>query len=508
MSRDRDRRIARNTGFLYLRMLLTMGVSLYTSRVVLDVLGVADYGVYNVVGGLVVILSFFNGTMSGATQRFLNYEMGRGEAGCLRETFASAWVIHLSIAAILLVLGETVGLWFVNNCLVIDESRMSAANWTYQFSLWGALFTVLLVPFNGAIFAHERMNVYAYITLLFTFLKLGVALLLLFVTSADTLIAYAALIFAVNVINFLCYFVYCLRNFDECRLSFKATAPQMRSMLVYSGSDLIGTACYTVENQGVLVILNRIGGTVLNAAGGLCVTVCSTISQFGSSIIMAFRPQIIKQYAAGDYAYMQSLMVNCSKYSILLLALFAIPAYVEMDYLLALWLKEVPDYTALFCRLALMMAVSQMAVYTLNAGIHATGRIFNFSVITGLTYIVELPIMYVLMRWTDNPAWAYIVPVFQMMFNVGLISVLLRNRIPEFDIGRFVLHGYLLPVAVSLAVGAIVYFAATAFDDSFLRLIIVGLGSTVLLISISWNVLLSSEMRAEVKQAVKRKLKL
>ena len=138
MSRDSDRRIARNTGFLYLRMLLTMGVSLYTSRVVLDVLGVADYGVYNVVGGLVVILSFFNGTMSGATQRFLNYEMGRGEAGCLRETFASAWVIHLSIAAILLVLGETVGLWFVNNCLVIDESRMSAANWTYQFSLWGA----------------------------------------------------------------------------------------------------------------------------------------------------------------------------------------------------------------------------------------------------------------------------------------------------------------------------------------------------------------------------------
>lgn len=506
MSRENDRRIARNTVFLYIRMLLTMGVSLYTSRVVLDVLGIADYGVYNVVGGLVVILSFLNGTMSGATQRFLNFEMGRGEAGKLRETFASAWVIHLTIAAVLLVVGETAGLWFVNNVLVIDETRIHAANWTYQFSLWGALFAVLLVPFNGAIFAHERMNVYAYITLLFTILKLGVALLLLYVASADTLVTYAVLIFAVNVVNFLCYFFYCLRNFDECRLSLSAPIRQVKAMLAYSGSDLIGTACYTIENQGVLVILNRIGGTVLNAAGGLCVTVCSTVSQFGSSIIMAFRPQIIKQYAAKDYAYMQTLMVNCSKYSILLLAIFAIPVFVEMEYLLGIWLKEVPDYTALFCRLALLMAVSQMTVFTLNAGIHATGKIFRFSAFTGLSYIIELPVMYALMRWTGNPAWAYIVPVFQMMFNVFLISVMLRNRMPEFRIRHFLSKGYLSPVAVVLAVGGAVYYAAPLMPDSFLRLVVVGLVSTALLFAISWTALLTPAMRREVTDAIKRKL--
>ncbi|MDE6334506.1 MAG: hypothetical protein K2L77_07660 [Muribaculaceae bacterium] len=506
MSRENDRRIARNTVFLYIRMLLTMGVSLYTSRVVLEVLGVADYGVYNVVGGLVVMLSFLNGTMSGATQRFMNFEMGRGVEGRLRETFASAWVIHVSIAAVLLVVGETAGLWFVNNILVIDETRMHAAYWTYQYSLFGSIFAVLLVPFNGAIFAHERMNVYAYITLLFTFLKLGVALLLLYVASADTLVTYSALILCVNIVNFLCYYIYCLRNFKECRMSFKAPVSQIKAMLVYSGSDLIGTACYTIENQGVLVILNRIGGTTLNAAGGLCMTVCSAVSQFGSSIVMAFRPQIIKQYAAGDYSYMQTLMVNCSKYAILLLSVFAIPVFVEMDYLLALWLKEVPDYTALFCRLALLMAVSQMTVYTLNAGIHATGKIFKFSAFTGLSYIVELPVMYILMRWTDNPAWAYIVPIFQMMFNVLLISVMLRDRMPEFAVRHFLISGYLSPVAVVLAVGSAVYYAAQVVPDSFLRVVVVGLISILLLLTISWTVLLTPRMRREVAEAIKKKL--
>lgn len=506
MSRENDRRIARNTVFLYIRMLLTMGVSLYTSRVVLDVLGIADYGVYNVVGGLVVILSFLNGTMSGATQRFLNFEMGRGEAGKLRETFASAWVIHLSIAAVLLVVGETAGLWFVNNVLVIDETRIHAANWTYQYSLFGSIFAVLLVPFNGAIFAHERMNIYAYFTLLFTFLKLGVALLLLYVASADTLVTYAALIFAVNVVNFFCYFIYCLKNFKECRISLKAPLLQIKAMLLYSGSDLIGTACYTIENQGVLVILNRIGGTTLNAAGGLCMTVCSAVSQFGSSIVMAFRPQIIKLYAAGDYSYMQTLMVNCSKYAILLLAVFAIPVYVEMDYLLGLWLKEVPDHTSLFCRLALFMAVSQMTVYTLNAGIHATGKIFRFSTFTGLSYIIELPIMYVLMRWTANPAWAYIVPIFQMMFCVGLVSVMLYNRMRQFDIRRFIVDGYIMPVIVVLTVGIIVNLAAMLLDDSFLRLMFTGFVSTALLFTISWAILLTPAMRTELQDIVRKKL--
>jgi len=508
MTRANDRRIARNTGFLYMRMLITMGVSLYTSRVVLDVLGVSDYGIYNVVGGLIVILSFLNGTMSGATQRFLNYEMGRGEEGNLKRTFTAAWVIHLAIACVLLVLGETVGLWFVKTHLVIIPSRMDAALWTYQFSLFGALFSILLVPFNGAIFAHERMNVYAYITLLFTFLKLGAAMLLLYVAVADNLIVYAALIFAVNVINFLCYLVYCMRKFDECGLSLSAPWAQIKSMLGYSGSDLIGTTCYTIENQGVLVILNRIGGTVLNAAGGLCVTVSSSISQFGLSIVMAFRPQIIKQYAARDYGYMQTLMVNCSKYAILLLALFAIPAFVEMDYLLGLWLKVVPPQTVLFCRLALLAAVSQMAVYTLNAGIHATGKIFSFSVFTGLSYIIELPLMYWMMSWTGNPAWAYIIPVFQMMFLVGLVCVMLRNRLSAFSIRRFVWKGYFSPILAVAFVGLVSCVFAGLMADSFVRLLCVSLFSCVLLISVSWTMLMTAQMRREVLCAVRKKLKI
>lgn len=506
MATANERRIAKNTLFLYIRMLLTMGISLYTSRVVLDVLGVRDYGVYNVVGGLIVILSFLNGTMSGATQRFLNFEMGRGEQGRLRETFSAAWSIHASIALILLVLGETAGLWFVNTQLVIDPERMTAANWTYQFSLVGGISTVLLVPFNGAVFAHEKMNIYAVFTIIFSLLKLGVALVLLFFATADNLIVYAALMMAASLAHFMMYMIYGLRHFPECSMRLRPDREAVRSMLRYSGSDLIGTLCCTVETQGVLVILNRVGGTVLNAAGGLTMTVVLSISQFGNSIVMAFRPQIIKQYAAGDYDTVQRLMCNCSKYAILLLALVSIPAYVEMPYLLGLWLKEVPEYTVVFCRLTLFMTLSQMSVLTLNAGMHATGDIFRFSTFTGLSYILELPLMYLMIRLTGHPEWAYYLPIAQMAFLVGLICYMFRNRMRTFSIRRYVLSAYLAPVALSLAAGAATWCLTYVMDDGFVRLLAVGATSTVLLPSLAWALLLTPDMRAEVLQAVKKKL--
>lgn len=501
-----EKRIARNTIFLYFRIFISICLSLYTSRVMLEVLGVRDYGVYNVVGGLVIILSFLNGTMSGATQRFLNFEMGRGMSGKLSETFAAAWVIHLVIAGIVFLLGESVGLWFVNNFLVIAPDRMIAANWVYQFSLIGGILTVLMVPFTGAVFAHEKMNVYAYISLGFSVMKLVVILLLLFVSAVDNLIIYAGLMMLVSAIHFLCFFIYGLKKFPECRLRLNAPKDTIKTMLRYSGSDLVGTSCYTIENQGVLVILNRVGGTALNAVGGLTATVTLTIAQFGSSLIMAFRPQIIKQYAARQYSVMQRLLVNCSRYAILLLALIAIPAFVEMDFILGVWLKEVPPFTAEFCRITLLASMSQMAVTTLACGIHATGKILSYSVITGLTYIVMLPIMYCLIIITGYPAWVYILPIIQLTINVVVIAVMLHNRVPEFRIWDFLSRGFLAPTVLTVICTTIAFLPTLNMHEGWCRFICVGLISTALLFASSWFLLFDNDVRQEIIEKIREKL--
>lgn len=497
-----EKLIARNTLFLYGRILISILLSLYTSRVVLEMLGVKDYGIYNIVGGIIIILSFLNGTMSGATQRFLNYEMGCGKQGKLAETFSAAWVIHIIIATIVLIIGETVGVWLVNNYLVIAPERIIAANWTFQFSLLGGILTIIMVPFVGAIYAHEKLNIYAIFTLVFSFLKLCIALMLLYVARLDNLITFAALMTVVYLIHFLCFFIYALKKFPECTLRFRASSETIRSMLRYSGSDLIGTSCYTIETQGVLVVLNRIGGTVLNAAGGLTATVTLTINQFGSALIMAFRPQIIQQYAARNFEYMQRLLINCSKYAIILLTVFLVPAFIEMDYILNLWLTEVPQHTSEFCRITLLASMSQMAVTSLACGIHATGKVFVFSFVTGFTYIIQLPIMYWLILWTSNPDWAYILSIFQLTANVFIIAYMLNKKIAQFSIFKFVTRGFLAPSLITLVSFIVGLIPAILMSGGFLRLTIVIVISFISTVLTSWTFLIDDEMKSEIKVKV------
>lgn len=475
-----DRRIARNTAFMYLRMFVTMGVSVYTSRVVLDMLGVANYGIYNIVGGILIIFSFLNGTMAGASQRFLNYEMGCGDAMRVRHTFSSALFIHVCIAALVLVLGETVGLWFVNHVLVIAPERLYVANVTYQLSLVACMITILQVPFAADILANEKMDMFAILSLATAFLKLGVALLLAFVAETDTLVFYAAMMLAVTVIVFAGHVWYSLKKFPECSISVKAPRSILRGMLGYSGSDIVGTMCYTLNVQGVLVILNKLGGTVLNAAGGLVMTVSGALSQFGTAIVSAFRPQIIKQYAAGDFAYFNRLIVNCARFSFLLMGMVAVPAIIEMDYILAIWLKEVPAFTAVFARLAVITAMFEVIRMAVNCGIHATGRMFWFSLITGGLFLLALVLMYVLAHVTGYPQMVYGV---QIAFTVIILLVsmyILKRLQPQYEFGRFALKGILVPVLIVGVVAVAAYAVANLMDSSFLRLM-VSCGLSVLL---------------------------
>lgn len=498
MTSSTDRRIARNSAFLYGRMILTIGISLYTSRVVLDTLGVDDFGIYNVVAAIVTIFAFLNGSMAGATQRFLNFEMGRRHSERLRQTFRSSVLIHAAIALAVLILGETAGVWYVNNHLVVEPARLYAANWTFQLSLAACVCTIIQVPFTAAVIAHERMDALAVITLLNAFLKFGGALSLALFATLDTLIIYAALMLAVTVLTLGCFIAYARRNFEECRRRASTPREVIRSLLGFSLADIFGNMCYSLRLQSVAVILNRFGGEALNAAVGLNLQVSGAITQFGTTIISAFRPQIIQQYAAENFPYMQRLMVNCAKYSLLMISLIAIPAIVGMDFLLDLWLKEVPEYTAAFCRLTLVAGAAELVVFTLNCGVHATGHIKTMSITTGVIYLVEIPTMWLLLRLTQIPWIVYALHIAVMFTVITAVGLILRRLMPQFAFGQFLGRAVVRPLLFIVPAFAAALAVWQIFSAPWLAFLTAGAASTAVLGILSWNFAIDSETRSEI----------
>lgn len=498
MTDEHNRRIARNSAFMYGRILITLGISLYTSRIVLERLGIDNYGVYNVVGSIVTIFTFINGSMAGATQRFLNYEMGRGESERLRHTFASSLLIHIGIAILLFIAGETIGLWWVNNRLVIDPVRLEAARTTFQLSLAATACTIIEVPYMASIIAHERMDAFALIALLSAFLRLGVALALAWFGSFDTLIVYAWLMFGVSVVLLACYALYARSHFAECRARRRVPGSIIRSLLGFSLSDIFGNLCYTLRLQSVAVILNRFGGEVLNAAVGLNITVSTSITQFGTTIISTFRPQIIQQYAAGDYKYMQSLMINCAKFSLLMVCLIAIPAIITMNFLLHIWLVEVPAYTAIFCRLTIIAGTIELIVFSLNAGVHATGRIKAMSIITGSIYLLEIPGMWLLLQLTTTPWIVYALHICIMVLMICVVGSILKHLMPQFSLRSFAVKGILVPLSVIIPTAVGGYAVAQLVGDGWLGFIAIGFTTTLLLAGLTWCLAIDHETRGIV----------
>lgn len=500
MSTANDRRIARNSIFLYVRMLATIGISLYTSRVVLEMLGVDNFGVYNVVGSIVTIFAFLNGTMAGATQRFLNYEIGSGRQSRLRHTFKSSLLIHIGIALIVIIAGETAGLWYVNNKLVIDPVRLSAANWTYQLSLLACVCTIVQVPYMASIIAHERMDALAVISLVNAFMKLGVALALAFVGALDTLVIYATLMLGVSVLTMLCYMIYSRKHFSECRFGIGVPRSIIRELLGFSASDIFGNLCYSLRLQSVAVILNRFGGEALNAAVGLNLTVSGAITQFGTTILSAFRPQIIQQYAAGDLTYMQRLMANCSKYSLLMVSMIAVPAIIGMDFLLGIWLVKVPAYTAIFCRLTIIAGAAELIVFTLNCGVHATGRIKVMSITTGLIYLIEIPAMWLLLRSTGLPWIVYALHIGVMAVIIITVGLILKHQMTAFSLSRFIARGVVTPLCIIIpAAGAAGAVALLSDVASWLNFILAGVTSTIIMAALTWMMAIDGTTRNEIK---------
>lgn len=450
------KRLAKNTIALYIRSLLSVVIGLYTSRVVINTLGVDDYGVYGVVGGFVGMLSFINAAMSGATSRFITYEMGLGNVERTKSTFANAMTVHIGIAALIIIVCEAVGVWFINTQLNIPAESMTAANWVFQLSVLTAAVTITQVPYTALIISHEKMGVYAYMEIINVTLKLAIVYFLL-VIPGDKLIIYAVLTAIVGVGIAMAYRIYCLRHFVESRTRPKYERTIFKPMLAFSVWDLFGNMCYTGRTQGTTFILNIFFGVAINGAASIAAVINSTISGFSNNVVTAVRPQIIKNYAQKSWEGFQHLIEFGSQAGTLLLAVIAIPLFIEMPYIYQLWLGEVPEFVVIFTRIILINVVFAQLNIILGIGIHATGQIKLISFMSGSFYLLALPVMYVFLYNNYGPATAFYV-------NLGSTATvfvsnmwILKHNAQEFSCKSYMLKIILLglmcilPALISLA---------------------------------------------------------
>lgn len=491
-----NKRIARNTMMLYMRMGITMLVGLYTSRVALQVLGVSDYGIYGVVGGIVAFMGFLNGSMSGATSRFLTYELGRGTEGKLKETFVSAFWVHLIIAVIIFVLAETVGLWFLYNKLVIPDVRMDAAFWVYQFSVASAVLGITQVPYNASVISHEDMDLYAYIEIANVLLKLLIVYLLMVITI-DKLILYAALYFAVSFGIAMYYRWYCIHYYEESHLTLTWDKEIVNKMLKFCGWDLYGNGCVVAKQQGINFLVNMFFGVTLNAGISIASVVSGTLSGFTSNITLALRPQIIKNYAQKDCIVMQNLMSQGIKYIILLQACCTIPFVLEADYVFHLWLDTVPPYAVLFCQWMFIASLFSASNGILIVAIHATGRIKYLSYISGSISVIQLPILYLLYSNGQNPIWAYILSVFG-----GTAMVVVNIFIAKYNISSLSVRRLFSSMITSLLIVGILtipfVFIQQQFDSSIWRVVGITSGYILSIGIITFLFVLPHNVRAKI----------
>lgn len=461
--------IARNTIMLYIRMIISTVVSLYTSRVVLQTLGVEDYGIYGVVGGIVSMFSFLNAAMSGATSRFLTYAIGEKNENTIRDTFSSAMIIHVLIAFGIFIVAETIGVWFLCNKLVIPENRMFAAHVVYQFSIISMFFNVTQVPYNSLIVAHEKIDVYAYVELLNVFLKLGIVYLLV-VGNWDKLILYAGLMLLVSVIVAMTYRIYCLKVFPESKFRYVWKKFILKPMISFSGWDLYGNMSVVFFTQSMAVLLNMFFGPILNAANNVSITVQGTIKSFAYNVIQAFRPQIIKQYAQGNMEVVNQFVVMATQYTLVLFSFIAIPFFFDAEYILHLWLGVVPEHTATFLRIVLIGTIFNLANNIVNIPIHAKGKMKLFSLMTGTCFLMSIPLMYLILKMGANADVSYLVILVSYICCFISSLYILKRNVPSVSLRHLFFRGYFKYVLTIIPGIFLSLWIDRNFDSEILKL--------------------------------------
>ena len=447
-----NRRIARNTLLLYGRMLLLMLVGLYTSRVYIGTLGEVDYGIYNVVGGLVGMFSIISGTLSAAISRFLTYELGKGDMAKLKAVFCTAVNIQIIFAISIIVLAEIFGLWFLDTQMNIPAERLPAARWVFHFSVLSFSISIISVPYNASIVAHEKMSAFAAISILEAVMKLVIAFLIT-ISPIDRLVFFSILTMAVSILVRIVYGIYCRSHFEECTYSLVLDKPLMKKMFSFAGWNFIGTTSGILRDEGGNILMNIFFGPAVNAARAISQQINSAVLNFTGSFMTALNPQITKSYAARETAQMMRLVFNGARFSYYLMLILALPLMLNMDYILSIWLKEVPDHTAAFGILALVFAMSETLSNPLITAMLATGNIRNYQIVVGGLQLLNVPVSYVLLKagWAPETVLAVAIVLSQICLAARL--VMLRGMI-GLDVKAYLKSVYCNVAAVTL-VGAL-----------------------------------------------------
>lgn len=504
---DNNKRIAKNTAFLYIRMVFVLLVGLYTSRVVLTVLGVSDYGVYNVVAGFVSLFAFLNATLSSSLQRFYNYEEGeKGELGFYNVFFVGIRV-HILLAFILLVLLETIGIWYINSIMVLPEGRLQAAHVLFQFSVLSLFIVVLEIPFSSAIIAKEKMDFYAVVSILDVIMRLVIVLLLPYIPR-DKLIVYGFLQLMVTAVNFVLYLGYTKNKIVHLRFFGKADRSLLKKLLAFSGWNLFGTFVYMLKGQGVNLLLNVFFGTIVNAARGVAYQVNSALSGFTTNISMSFRPQMVSSYAVGNYSRSYNLFQTQSKICYCLNLMLIIPIIFEIDLILGLWLGEsIPENTNIFTILVLLDAL----VCTLNTPVtqivFATGNIKLYQIITSTVNVFLLPICWLLLSW-GLEAWSVFVVTIIVSIVNQVASVYAMHKVFVFSMQAYLKQIILPCFLMTLMVPLLPYIIYCTMDDSVIRLLLITLTCVIVTLVLLYLLFLTDSEKDIAKSYIDKICKL
>lgn len=485
-----NKRIAKNTLMLYFRMLLIMAVTFYTSRVVLQTLGIVDYGIYNVVGGIVAMFGFLNSAMASGTQRYLTFELGRGDKCRLKKVFVTSMNIHIIISIIVFILAETVGLWLLYNKMTIPDNRFNAAFWVYQCSILSTMVMFVSVPYNATIIAHEKMNAFAYISILEVILKLLIVYLLL-LGDIDKLILYAVLMLIVQLTIRFTYNIYCKRNFEETDYSFVFDKSLFKEMMSFSGWNLWGNMAVVAFTQGLNILLNMFFGPAVNAARGVAVQVQHAVTQFSMNFQTAINPQITKSYATGNFSYMYSLIFRSSRFTFFLLLCICLPIFMETETLLGIWLKEVPAYSAIFLRLILCVTIIDAVANPLMVSAQATGKIKLYQSAVGGILLMILPSSYIVLKLGGNPQSVFIVHIIICLIAFCLRLFIIKRLIKlslRLYLKEVVLRCFLVGFCASIVPFAFKYYMVDSLPTSIFICIISILSVIVITFSLGMTV--------------------
>lgn len=467
-----NKRIAKNTLVLYVRMLFTMGISLFTSRVILQTLGVEDYGISSVVGGVISMFTFINAAMVSSTQRYLNFELVRDDANQLRSVFSTSLQIHALIALAIIVLSETVGLWFLNEKLVIPEARMTAAMWVYQCSILSCAVSIMSTPYNAVIVAHEKMSAFAYISILDVSLKLLVVYLLV-VLPFDKLIILAILNLLVQLFIRYIYTLYCHRHFPESYFQFWFNKTLFKEMFGFAGWSFWGNLAAILYTQGLNMMLNIFFGPIVNAARGIAVQVQSAVQQFVGGFQTALNPQITKNYASNNLPQMHSLMFRSARFSFLLLFFLSLPVLMETNFILTLWLKTVPDDAVIFTQIMICISLIYTTANPCIIANQATGKVKIYQMVVGGILLLILPISYVVLK-LGAPAYSVFIVHFCIESVAQFSRMYMLRKLIHLPLWQYMKNIY-IPIVSTVAIAIILPLVVRMqVAEGWLRFLAVG----------------------------------